>query len=328
MTTRATALIGIVASIATLSGLWIPPIFAQDAYPVRPIRLLVPFPAGGAADLGARTIGERFNAQMGQPAVIDNRPGAGGRLAAEMVARAEPDGYTLLAAVSGAITISPSLYKKLPYDPARDLLPITRLAEIINVMVAHPSTAASSVRELIAWAKERKEVRYGSSGVGQPDHLAGALFERLTGLRMTHVPYKGGGPALIDLISGDLQVMFPTYIVALPHMKSGRLRVFAVTTAKRQPLLPDLPTVGESMPGFSVSNWTGLFAPAKTTRSVVNRVLAEVNKAVQNPAVIERMRGGGLEPGASVSTQEFAAFIHDETMRWANVIKDANIKIE
>ncbi|HSQ02701.1 MAG TPA: tripartite tricarboxylate transporter substrate-binding protein, partial [Burkholderiales bacterium] len=167
-----------------------------------------------------------------------------------------------------------------------------------------------------------------SSGVGQPDHLSGELFERLTGFRMTHVPYKGGGPALVDLISGDLQVMFPTYIVALPHLKSGRLRVFAVTTPQRQPLLPDLPSVGETVPGFSVSNWTGLFAPAKTPRKIVNKLLAEANKAVENADAKKRMHGSGLEPGASASTEEFAQFIHDETVRWAKVIKDANIKVE
>jgi tripartite-type tricarboxylate transporter receptor subunit TctC len=305
-----------------------PSLFAQSTYPVRPIRMLIPFPAGGAADLAARTIGERLTSQLGHTVVMDNRPGAGGRLAAEMLARAEPDGYTLLAGVSGAITISPSLYQSLPYDPARDLQPVTRFAEIINVMVAHPSTGVKTVKEFIAWAKPRSEVRFGSSGVGQPDHLSGELFSRLTGVRMVHVPYKGGGPALIDLISGDLQVMFPTYIVALPHAKAGRLRVFAVTTPQRQPLLAELPSVGETVPGFSVSNWTGLFVPAKTPPGVVNKLLDEVKKAVQHPDVVKRMRGGGLEPGADASTRAFAQFIRDETVRWAKVIKDANIRVE
>jgi tripartite-type tricarboxylate transporter receptor subunit TctC len=187
----------------------------------------------------------------------------------------------------------------------------------------------NGVSEFIAWAKPRSgSVRFGSSGVGQPDHLSGELFSRLTGIRTMHVPYKGGGPALVDLIAGDLQVMFPTYIVALPHIKTGRLRVFAVTTPQRQPLLPELPTVGESVPGFSVSNWTGLFSPARTPRSVVNKLLAEARKAIQNPDATKRMRGGGLEPGASATTEEFGKFIRDETVRWAKVIKDANIKVE
>ncbi len=318
--------------ISGVVGLWVsavPAAFAQATYPHRPIRLLVPFPAGGAADLAARTIGEQLAAQMGQPVVIDNRPGAGGRLAAEMLARAETDGHTLFVGVSGAITISPSLYKKLPYDVARDLLAISRLADIINVMVVNPVSGATNVREFITWAKQSgKEVRFGSSGVGQPDHLSGELFQRLTGLPMTHVPYKGGGPALVDLVSGDLQVMFATYIVALPHQKSGRLRVLAVTTPQRQPLLSDLPSVSESVSGFSVSNWTGLFAPAKTPRRVVNKLLAELNQGLKNAEVIKRMHGGGLEPGASASTEEFAKFIHDETVRWAKVIQDANIKVE
>lgn len=329
MRMNASALQRCLSCAAFLWLCWMPGVFAQATYPARPIRVLVPFPAGGAADLAARTIGEKLAAQTGQPVVIDNRPGAGGRLAAEMLARAEPDGYTLFAAVSGAITISPSLYKKLPYDVARDLLAITRLAEIINVMVVHPSTGAGNVREFSAWAKARdKDVRFGSSGVGQPDHLSGELFARLTGLRMTHVPYKGGGPALVDLVSGDLQVMFPTYIVALPHLKSGRLRVLAVTTPQRQPLLPDLPTVGASVPGFNVSNWTGLFVPAKTPRRVAARLLAEVTTAIKNPDVIRRLHNGGLEPGASASTEEFAKFIQDETVRWAKIIKDAKIKVE
>lgn len=329
MRINAQVLMRFVSCMTVLWIFWTPALFAQPTYPVRPIRLLVPFPAGGAADLAARTIGEQITAQMGQPVVIDNRPGAGGRLAAEMLARAEPDGHTLFVGVSGAITISPSLYQKLPYDVARDLLPISRLADIINVMVVNPSSGATNVREFIAWAKQwGKEVRFGSSGVGQPDHLSGELFQRLTRLPMTHVPYKGGGPALVDLISGDLQVMFATYIVALPHQKSGRLRILAVTTPQRQPLLPGLPTVGESVPGFSVSNWTGLFAPAKTPRRVVNKLLAELNKGLKNPDVIKRMHGGGLEPGASASPEEFAKFIHDETVRWAKVIRDANIKVE
>ncbi len=329
MRINANVLIRFVLCMTVVWISWSPMLFAQSTYPVRPIRLLVPFPAGGAADLAARTIGEQFTAQMDQPVVIDNRPGAGGRLAAEMLARAAPDGYTLFVGVSGSITISPSLYPNLPYDVARDLLPITRLADIINVMVANPSSGANNVGEFIAWAKQRgKEVRFGSSGIGQPDHLSGELFQRLTHLPMTHVPYKGGGPALVDLISGDLQVMFATYIVALPHQNSGRLRILAVTTPQRQPLLPDLPTVGESVPGFSVSNWTGLFAPAKTPPWVVHKLLAELNKAIKNPSVIKRMHGGGLEPGASASTEEFAKFIHDETVRWAKVIKDAHIKVD
>jgi tripartite-type tricarboxylate transporter receptor subunit TctC len=329
--TRSDTLMRFVLLLCTayLSVLWVPPAFAQDAYPMRPVRLLVPFPAGGAADLAARTIGERIAAQMGQSVVIDNRPGAGGRLATEMLARAEADGYTLMAGVSGAITISPSLYQKLPYDPARDLLPITRLAEIINVMVVNPGTGANTVREFITWARSRDSgVRYGSSGVGQPDHLSGELFERLTGVRLMHVPYKGGGPALVDLVAGDLQVMFPTYIVALPHLKAGRLRILAVTTPQRQTLLPDLPTVGEDVTGFSVSNWTGLFAPAKTPQSVADKLLAEVNKAVENPEVRKRLRAGGLEPEASASTKAFAAFLQEETVRWAKVIREANIKAE
>lgn len=316
-------------AVVLILGFCAMPVCAQQDYPTRPIRLLVPFPAGGAADLAARTVGEQLTAQTGQPVVVDNRPGAGGRLAAEMLARAEPDGYTLFVGVSGAITISPSLHKKLPYDVERDLAPITHLADIINVMVVNPASGATAVREFIDWARQRgKDVRFGSSGVGQPDHLSGELFQRLTGLRMTHVPYKGGGPALIDLVSGDLQVMFATYIVALPHQKAGRLRILAVTAPQRQSLLPDLPAVAETVPHFNVTNWTGLFAPGRITRGLASRIRAEVSKAIANPEVRRRQQAGGLQPGGSGSTEEFAKFIREETVRWSKIIKEANIKVD
>ncbi len=206
----------VVPCIAALCIGWSPAGYAQGKYPVRPLRFLIPFPAGGAADTIARTIAEPLSAQLGQPIVIDNRPGAGGRLAAEMLAKAEPDGYTLLVGTLGAISISPALYKNLPYNMERDFLPLTRVGEILNVMVVNPSTGAKSVKDFIDWAKKRNgNVRFGSSGAGQPDHLAGVFFERLAGIDMVHVPYKGGGPALVDLISGDIQVMFSTYVVAL-----------------------------------------------------------------------------------------------------------------
>lgn len=308
---------------------WSPAGFAQDKYPVRPIRILIPFPAGGAADVIGRTIGERLSAQMGQPVVIDNRPGAGGRLATEMLAKAEPDGYTLLVGTVGAMSISPSLLKNLPYDVERDILPLTRVGEIINVMVVNPSTGSRSVREFIDWAKKRPgEVRFGSSGAGQPDHLSGEFFQRLAGIQMTHVPYKGGGPALVDLIAGDLQLMFSTYVVALPHINSGRLRALAVTTPQRQPLLPNLPAVAETVPGFGLSNWNGMFAPAKTPRHVADRLVAEINKALQTAEVKKRQHAAGIEPIGSPSREDFAKFVREDTVRWAKIIKDANIKVE
>ncbi|MBC7779770.1 MAG: tripartite tricarboxylate transporter substrate binding protein [Proteobacteria bacterium] len=302
---------------------------AQNTYPVRPIRILVPFPAGGAADVIGRSIGDQLSGQVGQPVVIDNRPGAGGRLATELLVNANPDGYTLLVGTVGGISISPALYRKLSYDPARDILSITHAAEIINVLAVPTSINVSNVREFIDWVKgQPAEVRFGTSGTGQPDHLAGELFRRMAAVRMTYVPYKGGGPALVDLISGDLHLMFATYVVALPHVKSGRLRMLAVTTPKRQPLLPDLPAIAETLNGFGLNNWNGIFAPGKTPVVIADRLFVEINKALQAPEVRKRQAAAGIEPGGSPSREAFARFVHEETARWAKVVKDADIVVE
>lgn len=329
MTKIAVVLLSFVSTLAGLWLSWIPGALAQEKYPVRPLRILIPFPAAGAADTVGRALGEKYTAWMGQPVVIDNRPGAGGRLAVEMLARSEPDGYTMLVGVVGGIAISPALYKKLPYSVERDLTPVTRLCEVVNVMVVNSATGVKNVKEFIGWARKRGgEIRYGSSGPGQPDHLSGEIFQRLTGLPMTHVPYKGGGPALIDLVSGDLQVMFPTYIVAAPHLQSGKLRLLAVTPSQRQPLLSETPTVAETVPGFAVSNWQGLFVPARTPRAIVQRLFVETNKALKTPEVKKRFNAGGMEPIGSSSQEDFAKFVRDETVRWAKIVKEANVKVE
>lgn len=302
--------------------------YAQEGYPTRPIRILVPFPAGGAADTIGRTIGQQLSAQMGQTVVVDNRPGAAGRLATEMLARAEPNGYTLLIGTPGAISVAPSLYDTLPYDPQRDLLPITLVAEALNVLVVNPSTGVSNVQEFIVWAKKAKEVRFGSSGIGQTDHLAAELFKRLTGVRMTHVPYKGGGPALVDLLAGDLHVMFPTYVVAVPHLQSGKLRALGIATADRKELVPDLPAISETVPGFGISNWDGIFVPAKTPARIVDRLFAEITRAIKHPDLIKRQNAAGLVPVASASRADFVKFIQEDRTRWAQLIKEVNIKID
>ena len=302
---------------------------AQETYPVRPIRILIPFPAGGASDTIGRSLGDQLSAQLGQPVVMDNRPGAAGRLATEMLVRAEPDGYTLLVGGVGPMSISPALYKKLPYDTLRDFVPVTLAGEIINVMVVNPSSGVKTVPEFIAWRRKQPgEVRYGSSGPGQLDHLAGEFFQRLAKIPLTHVPYKGGGPALVDLISGDLQLMFSTYVVALPHIKSGRLRALAVTSAKKQPLLPELPAIAESLPGFGVSNWNGIFVPAKTRSVVADRLFGEVNKALRSAEVKRRQNNSGIEPVGSASRAEFVQFIREDMAHWARIVRDAQIHIE
>lgn len=308
---------------------WVQATLAQTKYPSRPLRILIPFPAGGASDTIGRSIGDQLAIQLGQPVVVDNRAGAAGRLATEMLVKSEPNGYTLLVGGVGPLAISPALYTKLPYDVQRDFVSITRVAELLNVMVVNTSAGTANVGQFIAWAKKRSAgVRYGSSGPGQLDHLAGELFQRLAGLPMTHVPYKGGGPALVDLLSGDIQLMFATYVTAVPHLKSGRLRALAVTTPQRRALLPDLPAVSEAVPGFGVSNWNGIFVPAKTPRHIADFLFAEVNKALQAPEVIRRQNAVGIEPGGSASRAEFVNFIREDTARWEKIVKDANIRIE
>ena len=307
---------------AAVSQAW-----AQN-YPSRPIRILIPFPAGGASDTIGRTIGDALSAQIGQPVVIDNRPGAAGRLATDLLTKSEPDGYTLLVGGVGPLSISPALYKNLPYDAERDFVPISRAGEILNVMVVNAS-GAKDVRQFIELAKKRSgELRYGSSGPGQLDHLAGVFFERLAGVRMTHVPYKGGGPALVDLVAGDIHLMFATYVTAAPHINSGRLRMLAVTTPRRQPLLANLPPVSETLPGYGVSNWNGIFVPAKTSAQIADRLLAEVNKALLSPEVKKRQNNVGIEPEGSPSRADFAKFLREDRQRWAKIIRDSGVKVE
>jgi len=329
MNTQVKSVAALVSIALSLAVAWGPTALAQGAYPARPIRILIPFPAAGAADTIGRTIAEPLSAQLGQTIVMDNRPGAAGRLATELLAKAEPDGYTLLVGGVGPLAISPWLYKKLPYDADRDFLPITRAAEIINVMVVNPASGARGVRAFIDAVKTRgAETRFGSSGPGQLDHLAGEFFQRLAGIHMTHVPYKGGGPALIDLVSGDLQVMFSTYVVAVPHVNSGKLRALAVTTAHRQPLLPDLPPIAETLPGFDISNWNGIFAPARTPPQIADRLFAELNKAMLVPQVKKRQNYAGIEPEGSPSRAAFATFLREDRARWGKIIRDAGIALE
>lgn len=329
MKASAKALLMFVSCTMAYWSSWTLAVGAQSNYPVRPIRVLVAYPAGGATDIIGRTVGTKLSAQLGQPVVIDNRPGAAGRLATEILAKAEPDGYTLLI-VSVSIAISPSLYKKLPYDTQRDLLPLTRLAEKINVMLINSSIKVKSVKEFVHWAKQRpNDVRFGTSGVGQTSHLAGELFQRLANIRMIPVSYRGSGPALIDLSSSEIQLMFAPFGVAKPLVNDGKLRMLAVATSKRQPILPNLPTVAETFPEFTfISNWDGMFAPKKIPAPIAERLVAEVNKALQDPEVTKHLNAAGIQPAGSASFGEFATFLREETRHWAKIVRDAGIKVE
>jgi len=303
--------------------------WAQADYPSRPVRLLIPFPAGGAADMIARTLGERLTAQVGQPMVFDNRPGAGGVVSADLLAKAAADGYTMMVGAPGPMVIAPLLSSRLSYLPQRDFLPVSRVSEVLNVMVVNPATGVRSVEEFVGWARKRAgDVRYGSSGAGQPDHLAGEFLARLTGVPMIHIPYKGGGPAMVDLMSGQIQLMFATYVVARPHAEAGRLRILGVITPERQALLPGLPSVGEAVPGFGLNNWNGIFVPAKTPQPAVDRLFAEINRALGDPDLKKRQNASGIEPVGSPSQQHFVAFVQSEHERWGRIIRESGIRVE
>ena len=299
------------------------------AYPDKPIRMLVGFAAGGGTDTTARAIGQPLSEALGQQVIVDNRPGAAGNIAADITAHSVPDGYTILMGTIAALAINPSLYQKLPFDPLKDFEPISLAVSSMNVLVVHPSVAAKNVKELIALAKAQSgKLTYGSSGVGGAGHLAGVLFDQLAGTKMIHVPYKGGAPAIIALVSGEVNMVFATAETAVPQVKAGKIRALGVTTAKRSALLPDLPTIAEGgLPGYEANNWYGLLAPAKTPAAIVERLNREVVKVLNMPNVKEQLFRSGLD--ASPSTpKEFGAYIKSEMAKWSKVVKASGAKAE
>jgi tripartite-type tricarboxylate transporter receptor subunit TctC len=301
--------------------------FAADPYPVRPIRMIVGFAPGGGTDLTARPVAQKLSEVLGQQVIVENRPGAAGNIATEQVARAAPDGYTLLMGTIAALAINPSLYGNLRFDPETDLAPVIQVVDATNVLALHPSVPASSVKELIGLAKERS-LSAGSSGVGATGHLAIELFNLMAGVKLVHVPYKGGGPAMGDLVGGQVQLIFATTASAIPHIKSGRIKGIAVTTAKRSALLPDLPTISEAgLAGFDANNWYGLVVPAKTPREIIDRLNAEVTKILAMPDVKTTLFNQGLDP-APGTPEQFGAYIKSERAKWARVIKESGAKAE
>jgi tripartite-type tricarboxylate transporter receptor subunit TctC len=294
-------------------------------WPERPIRMLVGFAPGGGTDATARAIAPKLSASLGQQIIVDNRPGATGNIATDIVAKSSPDGYTILMGTIAALAINPSLYDKLPFDPIKDLAPVTRAVDSTNVLVVHPSVPAKSVRDLVALAKS-KSLNGGSSGVGGAGHLALELFNLQTGTKITHVPYKGGGPAMIDLLGGNINLIFATAASAVGHIKSGKIRALAVTTAKRAPLVPDLPTIAETgLKGFEANNWYGIVVPAKTPRAIINRLNKDVAAALTSPDVKELLFKQGLD-AAPDTPEEFGAYIKSELAKWAKVVKAAGLK--
>lgn len=297
-------------------------------YPLRPVRLLVPFAPGGGADALARILTPKLTEAMGQQWVVDNRGGAGGNIAAETVARATPDGYTVFMGFSTVLTVNPSLYK-LAFNMEKDLQPVTLLATAQYILVVHSGVPANSVKDLIAVLKQKpKSLNFASAGVGSPLHLAAELFQRRAGVQMVHIPYKGGGPAAAAILGGEAHVLFGSVASSLPHVKSGRLKALATTGLKRSKVAPDLPTMEEAgFPGFDVTTWYSLMVPAGTPASVVKRIHDEAVKALQRPDVQQMMAGQGLDAETS-SPQELAARIKSEGKTWAEVIKSAGIKAE
>ena len=300
---------------------------AQD-YPARPVRMVVPFSPGGSTDVLARIVGQKLTERSGQPVIIENRAGAGGNIGAEQVARSAPDGYMLLL---GGVphAISASLYPKLAYDLARDLAAIAEIASFPSAIVLHPSLPANSVKELIALARARRgQLSFGSAGNGSPNHLALELFKTMAGVDMAHVPYKGSGQLIGDLLAGQVQLASMGTPVALPHVQSGKLRAIAVTGAARSSLLPDVPTVSEAgLPGFDVTSWYGVFGPAGLPAGIVAKLNSQIGSAVTAPDVRERLAALGAEPSVK-APEEFSRYVRQEIAKWAKVVKDSGAKAE
>jgi tripartite-type tricarboxylate transporter receptor subunit TctC len=302
---------------------------AAQNYPVKAIRIVVPFPAGGIADIFARTIGGKLNEAWGQQVVVDNRPGAGGNIGAEIVAKSPPDGYTLVMGSIGTHAVNVSLFSKLPYDPVRDFTPVALVMEADGLLVLHPSVPVRSVKELIALAKTRPgQIAYASAGNGTASHLAGELFKLTAKIDLVHIPYKGNVPAITDLVGGQTSLLFATMPTVMPMVQAGRLKALAVTGAVRSPAAPELPTIAETgLPGFEVTNWIGLFAPAGTPREIVSRLNAEANRTMQQPEIRTRLTNEGAKFTAR-TPEEFGAFVKAEIAKWAKVVKSAGIRVD
>jgi len=303
--------------------------FSQDAtnYPSRPIRVIVPFAPGGGLDISTRLIAQKLTEKWGQNIVVDSRPGAATIVGTEIASKAAPDGYTLLM-ITTTFAINPGLYPKLPYDPVKDFTPVTQLNSQPNVVVVTPSFPGKSVKDLMALAKAKPgELTFATPGAGSAPHLSAEMFQRAAGVSMIHVPYKGIPPAVTDVIGGRVTMLFTTTISAAPHIKAGKLRALAITSAKRQSSMPDVPTIGETLPGYRAEAFQGMVAPAGVPQAIVNKVSAEVARIVRLPDVSQRFELDGAEPVGS-TPKEFAAFLKAEMQKWNKVIRDAGIKPE
>ena len=301
---------------------------AQSAYPAKPIRLIVPYPPGGSTDIAARVVGEQISQSLDQRFVVDNRPGAGGNIGMQLAATSDPDGYTVVVGTT-AHAINMTLFKDLSYDTVKDFEPIALLTEVPLMLVVNPSVKAQTVAELIALAKrEPGSLDVASSGNGQSTHLAAELFNAMAGVKMTHIPYKGSAPAITDVVAGHVQLMFDTVMSALPHVQAGKLRALAVTSAKRAPVVPDVPTIAEAaLPGYEAIAWNGLFAPKGTPRTIIDQLNAETVEAVRSDSVIKQFASMGAT-ARPTTPDEFASYVRNEVIKWAKVVNESGAKIE
>ncbi len=300
-----------------------------DTWPSKPVKMVVPFPAGGPTDVMTRVVAEKLSTALGQSVIVDNKPGAGGTIGAQFVAKSAPDGYTFVMATGSTHSVGPYLVLKPPYDPVNDFAPVVWAGNAPNILVVSPKLGFRNVRDLIAYAKAHPgELNFASSGVGSVAHLTGELFARQAGVKLTHVPYKGTQLSLTDLMSGQVAMLFDAIITAKPHVDAGRLQALGISTLERSPLLPELPTISESgLPGFESYNWFGVFAPAGTPQPIVDRMNAEMNRALQDPVVRARFAQLGFEPAGGTPAR-FAAMMARETAKWRKVIEEAHAKVE
>ena len=316
--------LAIAAMAAPPCGVW------AQAYPQKPVRFVVPFAAGGAGDIFARTIAQKLSEGFGHQVIVDNRPGANGIIGMEMVAKSPPDGYTIVMGNSAPMVLNPSLYAKLPYDPLKDFAPVTQGTVYPYILIVHPSIPVRSVAELVKLAKSQPaQLQYGSSGNGGANHLAGEMFKRAAGVNIVHVPFKGSAPALADVLGGQISMMFDTIVTTVPQLQGGKVRALAVTGAKRAPQTPDVPTLREvGYPGYEVTSWQAILAPANTPRPVIDRLYQETVKALKMPDVIDRLATRGGNELVGNTPDEFSKVIRNEIALYAKVIRDANIKLE
>ena len=315
----------VIASVAAVAAACAMPLMVQaQNFPTKPVTIIVPFSAGGTTDILARVVGQAMTKELGQTVVVDNRAGAGGNIGGALAAKAQPDGYTLFMGTVGTHAINAALYKKMPFDPIKDMAPMSRVANVPNLLVANPNQPFQNVKELIAYAKSHPgQVNFGSSGSGSSIHLSGELFKTMAKVDMVHVPYKGSAPAVTDLLGNQIAIMFDNMPSAIQHVRAGKLRPLAVTTAKRSPELPDVPTVAEAgVPGYEATSWFGMFTVAGTPKPVQDKLNAALSKALADPAVRAKIKEQGGEV-ISETPEQFAAFIKTESAKWGKVVKES-----